>query len=68
MNKLLGGRWEYVWIGEFGEMDNFRWNNLNISGITVLLQLGYATALKQQLQVEQVQHIRYTGASTDRLR
>ncbi len=23
---------EYVWIGEFGEMDNLRWNSLNNSG------------------------------------
>jgi hypothetical protein len=27
-----GGKWEYVWIGEFGEMENFRWNSLNNSG------------------------------------
>jgi hypothetical protein len=27
-----GGSWEYVWIGEFGEMENYRWNSLNMSG------------------------------------
>jgi hypothetical protein len=26
------GKMEYVWIGEFGEMKNFRWNSLNSSG------------------------------------
>ena len=27
-----GGRWEYVWMGEFGEMDNYRWGDINMSG------------------------------------
>ena len=27
-----GGRWEYVWIGEFGEMDHYKWSDINMSG------------------------------------
>ena len=26
------GGWEYNWIGEFGEKDNFRWDNINKTG------------------------------------
>ncbi len=32
MSLCVGGKWEYVWIGEFGEMENFRWNSLNNTG------------------------------------
>jgi hypothetical protein len=32
VSLCAGGKWEYVWIGEFGEMENFRWNSLNNSG------------------------------------
>lgn len=28
-----GGAWEYVWIGEFGEMENYRWDKINSSGV-----------------------------------
>ena len=30
----LTGGWEYNWIGEFGEKDNFRWDNINHTGGT----------------------------------
>ena len=26
------GGWEYNWIGEFGEKDNFRWEKINKTG------------------------------------
>lgn len=26
------GGWEYNWIGEFGEQDNFRWDSSNSTG------------------------------------
>jgi len=32
----LEGRWEYVWIGEFGERESYRWNNVNETGNTTL--------------------------------
>ncbi len=32
LNSSGKAKWEYVWIGEFGEMENFRWNSLNNSG------------------------------------
>ena len=43
----LTGGWEYNWIGEFGEKDNFRWDNINKTGnvyrtlilVKLLLQL-----------------------------
>ena len=28
----LAGGWEYNWIGEFGEKDNFRWDKINKTG------------------------------------
>ena len=28
------GGWEYNWIGEFGERDNFRWDKINKTGKT----------------------------------
>ena len=27
-----GLKYEYVWMGEFGEMDNYRWGEVNMSG------------------------------------
>ena len=32
----LAGGWEYNWIGEFGEKDNFRWDKINKTGIKSL--------------------------------
>ena len=26
------GGWDYNWIGEFGEKDNFRWKSINRTG------------------------------------
>ena len=31
----LAGGWEYNWIGEFGEKDNFRWDKINKTGISL---------------------------------
>ena len=28
----VAGGWEYNWIGEFGEKDNFRWDKVNKTG------------------------------------
>jgi len=28
-----GLKYEYVWMGEFGEMDNYRWGEVNMSGV-----------------------------------
>ncbi len=25
-------KWEYVWIGEFGERESYSWQNINTSG------------------------------------
>ena len=30
-----GGKWDYKWIGEFGEMENYRWSKINSSGKNV---------------------------------
>ena len=29
--------WEYNWIGEFGEKDNFRWDKVNDTGLCLLI-------------------------------
>ena len=32
--------WEYNWIGEFGEKDNFRWDKVNDTGLCLLIYRG----------------------------
>ena len=29
---MIQGGWDYNWIGEFGEKDNFRWDVVNQTG------------------------------------
>ena len=29
---MKSGGWDYNWIGEFGEKDNFRWDKINKTG------------------------------------
>ncbi|XP_023327303.1 metabotropic glutamate receptor 8 [Eurytemora carolleeae] len=44
------GRWEYVWIGEFGERESYRWNNVNETGVYPEIE-GY-TAQELYFEVE----------------
>ena len=34
-------KWEYVWIGEFGERESYSWQNINTSG-DIQFDIGYA--------------------------
>ena len=31
-SDVAGGGWDYNWIGEFGEKDNFKWDSINSTG------------------------------------
>ncbi len=30
----ISGKWDYVWLGEFGEVANFHWDSFNRSAGT----------------------------------
>ena len=31
--KVGPAKWQYMWIGEFGEMDKYRWDDVNMTEI-----------------------------------
>ena len=44
-----GGRWEYVWMGEFGEMDNYRWGDINMSGGHYFIIINIMISIYQEV-------------------